>query len=131
MSHETEECAKFEEKLTLSSKNDMRNLVNVNASSGKSDNFHYDVLLFSRAYKVSTKKVQKNYISWPWKKIQTLKKNWLFVWKMTWVIWWTLTQAVESLINFDFDGLLLQKYVMLELKNTEWFSREKIWLMMT
>ena len=37
--------AKFEEKLTLGSKNDMRNLVNFNASSGKSGNFHFDVLL--------------------------------------------------------------------------------------
>ena len=32
---------KFEEKLTLGSKNDMRNLVNFNASSGKSENLHY------------------------------------------------------------------------------------------
>ena len=37
--------AKFEEKLTLGSKNDMRNLVNFNASSGKSGNLHFDVLL--------------------------------------------------------------------------------------
>ena len=39
--------AKFEEKLTLCSKNDMRNLVNFNASSGKSGKFHFDVLLLS------------------------------------------------------------------------------------
>ena len=31
--------AKFEEKLTLGSKNDMSNFVNFNASSGKSQNF--------------------------------------------------------------------------------------------
>ena len=37
--------AKFEEKLSLSSKNDLRNLVNFNASSGKSENLHFDVLL--------------------------------------------------------------------------------------
>ena len=53
--------AKFEEKLTLGSKNDMRNLVNFNVSSGKSGNF--DVLLLSIAYKVSAEKVQKNYLS--------------------------------------------------------------------
>ena len=48
---------KFEEKLTLGSKNDMRNLVNFNASSGKSENLHFDVvLLFSIAYKVLAKK---------------------------------------------------------------------------
>ena len=45
--------AKFEEKLTLRSKNDMRNLVNFNARSGKSGNFHFAVLLLSVAYKVS------------------------------------------------------------------------------
>ena len=54
---------KFEEKLTLGSKNDMRNLVNINVSSGKSKNLHFDVLLLSIVYKVSAKKVQKNYLS--------------------------------------------------------------------
>ena len=32
--------AKFEEKLILGSKNDVRNLENFNASSGKSENLH-------------------------------------------------------------------------------------------
>ena len=45
--------AKFEKKLTLGSKNDMRNLLNFNASSGKSENLHFDVLLLPIAYKVS------------------------------------------------------------------------------
>ena len=44
--------AKFEEKLTLGSKNDTRNLVNFNASSGKSGNLHFDVLLLSIAHEV-------------------------------------------------------------------------------
>ena len=44
--------AKFEEKLTLGSKNDMRNLVNFNASSGKSGNLHFDVLLSAIAHEV-------------------------------------------------------------------------------
>ena len=89
--------AKFEEKLILSSTNDMRKLVNFNASSGKSGYFPFDVHFYSIAYKVSPCKVQKNYLSWHWKKIQTLKKKWLFIWKMTWEIWWTLTWSVESL----------------------------------
>ena len=55
--------AKFEEKLTLGSKNGMRNLVNFNASSGKSKNLHFDVLFLSIACKVSAKKVQKNDLS--------------------------------------------------------------------
>ena len=44
MSHDTEE-AKFEEKLTLGFKNDMRNLVNFNINSSKSENLYFDVVL--------------------------------------------------------------------------------------
>ena len=55
--------AKFEEKLTLGSKNDKRNLVNFNASSGKSENMNFDVLLLSKVYYVWTKKGQMNYVS--------------------------------------------------------------------
>ena len=51
--------AKFEEKLTLSSKNEMRNLVNFHTSSGKSEKSYFDVLLLSKAYKVSDKNVEK------------------------------------------------------------------------
>ena len=43
----------FEEKLALGSKNDIRNLMKVNASNGKSGNLLFDVLLLPIAYKVS------------------------------------------------------------------------------
>ena len=36
---------KSEERLLLGSKNDVRNLVNFNASSSKSESFHFDRLL--------------------------------------------------------------------------------------
>ena len=39
-----ESDANFEETLTIGSKNDMRNLENFNASSDKSENFHFDRL---------------------------------------------------------------------------------------
>ena len=55
--------AKFEEKLALGSKNDMKNLVNFNTSNGKSENLHFNVLLLLISYKVSAKKVQKGYLS--------------------------------------------------------------------
>ena len=42
----------FEEKLTFCLKNDMRNLVNFNTSSGKSENLHFDGLLLSKVYNV-------------------------------------------------------------------------------
>ena len=107
--------AKFEEKPTLGSKNDMRNLVNFNVMS-KSESLLFDVLLSSIAYEVSAKKLQKNYLSWHWKKIQTFRKNWLFVWKMTWEIWWTLTRAVESLKVFTLMGYFCRKCIMFEFK---------------
>ena len=108
--------AKFEEKLQLGSKNGMRNSVNFNASSGKSENLHFDVLLLSLPYKVSAEKMRNGCLLWHWKKIQTLKKNWLFVWKMTWGIWWTLTRAVESLKICTLMSYFCRKYVMFELK---------------
>ena len=55
--------AKFEEKLTLGSKNDMRNLVNFNASTSKSENLHFDLLLLPKVYHARAKKVQWSYVS--------------------------------------------------------------------
>ena len=118
MFHDTEECPKFEEKLTLGSKNDMRNLVNFNASSGKSENLHFDVLLLSIAYKVSAKKVQ-NHPSWHWKNVHTLKNNWKIgtlmgyfhrkyvMFELTWyrgVVSWKMAYGfkndISNLVNF-------------------------------
>ena len=49
--------AKFEEKLTLGSKNGMWILVNFNVSIGKSENLHFNTLLLLIAYKVLAKKL--------------------------------------------------------------------------
>ena len=106
----------FEEKLALGFKNDRKNLLNFNASSDKSEHLYFDVILLSIAYKVSAKKVQKSYLSWQWRVIQTWKKNSLFVSKMTWEIWWILTQAVENLKIGTFMGYFCQKYIIFELK---------------
>ena len=89
--------AKFKGKLTRGLKNDIRNLVNFHASSRKSENLHFDGLLLSKAYKDLDEKVQKSYVSWHWRVMQSLKKNWLLVPKMTWGIWWILMGAVASL----------------------------------
>ena len=55
------------------------NLVKFYLSSQKSEILHYDGLLLSKSCTVSGKKVQKKYLSWHWRVIQTLKKNSLFV----------------------------------------------------
>ena len=49
--------AKFKEKLTRGLKNDKRNLVSFYASSRKSENFHFDGILLSKAYNVLNEKV--------------------------------------------------------------------------
>ena len=110
------DVAKLEENLTLSSKNDMRNLVNFNVNSGRSQNLQFDVLLLLTAFKASAKKVQKSYLSWHWRVIQPLKKNWLFVWKMTWAIWWILMRVLESFKICFLMGYFRWKYVMFEVK---------------
>ena len=80
---------KFEEKLTLGSKNDMRNLMNFNAISGKSENFHFDIWFFSIAYEVSGKKVKKEL------SLMTLEKDPNFAEKLSFClkndrrIWWS------------------------------------------
>ena len=47
--------ARFKEKMTGNLKNDIRNLVNFHGNSQKSENLHFDGLLFPIAYKVSAK----------------------------------------------------------------------------
>ena len=59
-------------------------------------NFHFNGLLLSKVYIVWPKKVQRSYLSWHWRVMQNLKKNWLVVWKMTWGIWLIFTRALES-----------------------------------
>ena len=49
----------FEDNLTFYLKNDMRNLVNFNTSSGKSKNSVFDGLFLSKVCNVLAKKVQR------------------------------------------------------------------------
>ena len=69
-----------------------RNLVNFHASNWNWQ-FALDGFLLSKGYKVLHEKVKKSYLSWHWRVIQTLKKDSLFIWKMTWEIWCTLDRA--------------------------------------
>ena len=69
--------------MIFDSNNDMKNFVNFNASSDKSEILNLYLWILSIASKVSAKKVQNNDLSLHQKLIETLKKNWLFVPKMT------------------------------------------------
>ena len=55
-------------------------------------------------------------MSWQWRMMQNLKRNWLVSSKLTWGIWRILTRALENLKNLLFNWLLWPKYIMFELK---------------
>ena len=96
--------AKFEEKLTCGLENDMRNMANFHQSTRKSQNYDFAGILLSKAENVWALNLQRSYVSWQWRMMQTLKWNWLVVSKSTWKIWWILTRA-----------LFWPKYIIFEL----------------
>ena len=100
--------AKFEEKLICCFKND-RNLVNFDPSTQNLQNLHFHWFLLCKVFNVWPKKVQRSYLSWHWRVMQNLKKNWLVVWKMTWGIWQIFTRANESLKIGTFIGSFYPK----------------------
>ena len=71
--HDTEEYANFEEKLTLGLKNDMRILTNFHQSTWKCQNWDFDPFV-------------RSYVSWQWRIMQNIKRNWLGISKVTWGI---------------------------------------------
>ena len=70
---------------------------------------HLDWSLLCKVYNVWPKKVQSSYISWHWRVMQNLKKNWLVVWKMTWEIWQIFIRTLESIKICTFMGSFLSK----------------------
>ena len=50
-------------------------------------NLHFNGLLLNKVFNAWAKKLQKSYVSWHWRVMQKLMKNWLAVWKMSWGIW--------------------------------------------
>ena len=71
--------------------------------------FHFNRLLLSRVYIAWTKKVQRSYLSWNWRRIQNLERNRPVVSKLAWAIWQILTGALKSLNNFHFNRLLWRR----------------------
>ena len=73
----------------------------------------WDSLVQSR--KCMTLKFTEGYVSWQWRIMQNLKRDWLVISKLTWVIWRILTQELEYLKNLLFNWLLWPKYIIFEL----------------
>ena len=108
MSHDAEDWCKIRRNTELLFQND-KNWLNFDLSTRNSQDFHFDWFLMCKLCAVWPKKVQRSYLSWQWRVMQNLKKNWLVVWKITWRIWQIFTRALEKSQNWDFDGVLLSK----------------------
>ena len=115
--------AKFEEKLTCGLENDMRNIANFHQSTWKSQNYDWWDLIQTR--KIWAQNPQRSYMSWQWRMMQNLKRNWRVISKLTWGIWRVLTRALESLDNFHFNVLLLSKAYIVWAKKVQ---RSYVWL---
>ena len=50
-------------------------------------------------------------MSWQWRMMQNLKRNWIVGSKLTWGIWRIVTRTLENLKNLHFNRLLLTKAV--------------------
>ena len=77
------EMQNLNEPWPCSFKNDIRNWVNVYYSIQKSEKLYIYGLFLSKAYNVSARNFQRDYVSRHWRVMQRLKKNWLMTWKMT------------------------------------------------
>ena len=98
--------AKVEEKLTLGSKNGMRNLVNFDASNGKSENLQFDVLLLSEVYYVWAKRVHRSHNNEEWCKIWRGTDLYFEKWHEEFCEFWPNSRKTQ---NLKFSGLILTK----------------------
>ena len=101
--------AKFKGKLTCCLENYMRNLANIHQSTRKYQNWNFDRILLPKVENVSLYNLQRSYVSWQWRMIKKLKRNWLVALKLTWGTSRILTRALESLKNLCFEWLLVAK----------------------
>ena len=117
--HDTEEWYKIWRGIDLSFQNWQEEFDKFWPEHLKVKNFPFNELLLRKVYIARTKKVQRSYLSWHWRVMQNLKRNWLVVSKLTWEIWQILTRALESLRNFHFNGLLLSKVYIIPAKKVK------------
>ena len=87
-------------------------------------NFHFNGLPLSKVYIVWARKGQRSYLSWHWRVMQNLERNWVVVSNLTWGICQILTRTLESLKNFHFNGLFLIKVYNVWAKKVQ---RRHVW----
>ena len=75
----------------------------------KSKNWDFDGILLSKVENLWSRNLKGSFVSWQWKMIQNLKRNWLVNSKLTWEIWQILTRALENPKNLHFNRPLLTR----------------------
>ena len=99
-----------------------------------SRNFALWWVLLSGSYNVSAKKVQRSYLWWHWRVMQSLKKNWLVVSNMTWGIWRIFTQPLGSFCPkcaYSLYTLFVQRFELQKYRGIIFYDTEqwyKIWI---
>ena len=100
---------KFEGKLACATKIDMRNLANFHQSTWKSPNWDLDGSLLSKVENVWALNLLGSYVSWQWRMMKNLKRDWLVSSKLTWWIWQIVAGTKKKKKNLHFNRLLLTK----------------------
>ena len=75
----------------------------------KYQNWDFDEILLSKLENVWAQNLQRSYVSWQWRMIEKLKRNWLLDLKLTCEISRILTRALGNLKTLCFNGLLVTK----------------------
>ena len=97
----------------------MRNFTNLTQTLESLKNLHFNGLLVTTVYNVWAKTIQRSYLSWHRRVMQSLKKNWLVVWKMKGEIWQIFTRALESVRIGTLMGSFVQSRKCMSVKFTE------------
>ena len=74
----------------------------------KFKNWDFDGILLSKVENLLAQNLQGSFMSWQWRMIQNLKRNWLVSSKLKWGMWQILTQKFCPK-NVHFNRLLLTK----------------------
>ena len=92
------------------------------------NNSHFNGLLLTKVYNVWVKKVQRSYLSWHWRVMQNLKKNWHVAWKKTWGIWQIFIRALKvSKLGLWWDpSIQSRKYTTLKFTDELWRMMENL-----
>ena len=84
--HDDEELCKFWRKTDQWFEKDMRNLANFHQSTWKVSKLELWWDPFVQIRKGMNLNLQRSYVSWQWTIMRNLKRNWLFISKLTWGI---------------------------------------------